>query len=197
VYQRKDAFYDRAKRVGYRSRAAYKLEQLAQQYRLLRPGDRVLDLGAWPGGWLQVVANAIGPSGKVVGVDLQKIDPLPGLSNVTLVRGDIFDAEIIQRVIALGEGRADVILSDLAPKLSGVRQRDAANAMALAEATLVVASRALRAGGALVIKLFMSPELPAFLDKLRGLFGEVHCTRPLATRKGSSEIYAIARRFSV
>ncbi|HVM94911.1 MAG TPA: RlmE family RNA methyltransferase [Candidatus Acidoferrales bacterium] len=192
AYQRKDVFYNRAKRAGYRSRAAYKLEELTERYNLLRSGDHVVDLGAWPGGWLQVAAQRIGPRGLVVGVDLQKIDPLPGLANVRLIQGDILDPAIIEQALADCSERVDVIISDMAPKLSGIRDRDLANATMLAEATLSVARQILRPGGRLLLKLFMGPETKILLDRLRADFRAVRTTRPEATRRGSAEIYAIA-----
>jgi 23S rRNA (uridine2552-2'-O)-methyltransferase len=193
VYRRKDAFHARAKAAGYRSRSAYKLLELARRGRLLRRGDRVVDLGAWPGGWLQVAAQLVGPSGQVVGVDLRAIDPLP--DGQVLIVGDVQAAEVQDRILEACGGRVDVVLSDLSPKLSGIRARDEAQAEALAECALNVCSRLLRPGGRLLMKLFMSPALPAFLDRLRDQFGSVSTTRPEATRKGSSEIYALATDF--
>lgn len=194
MYRRKDAFYTRAKATGYRSRAAFKLSQLAKQVRLFRRGDRVLDLGAWPGGWLQVAAELVGPSGRVVGVDLQGIEALTQPNVRTLV-GDISDAETQRRMLEECGGRVDVILSDLAPKLSGVRARDEAQAEALAQTVLAVAERMLRPGGNLLIKLFMGEAATRVVGQLRSRFATVRTTRPQATRKGSSEIYAIAIDF--
>lgn len=195
MYQRKDAYYTRAKQSGYRSRAAYKLEELARQYRLLRPGDRVVDLGAWPGGWVQVAAKQVGSHGKVVGVDLQRIEPFQDLPQVTLLQADLADDGLPQRLHEILEGPAQLVLSDAAPKLSGVRDRDVAVADALAHAVLNVTLNTLAAGGCLVIKLFMSETLPPFLSELRGHFQQVRSTRPDATRKGSAELYAIATGF--
>ncbi|MBP1684700.1 MAG: rRNA methyltransferase [Deltaproteobacteria bacterium] len=194
MYQRKDAFYQRAKGAGYRSRAAFKLLELAQRGKLLRAGDHVVDLGAWPGGWLQVAAQLVGPSGKVVGVDLQPIEPLPQANVVTLV-GDIGAASTQDSVSRACEGRVDVVLSDLAPKLSGIRARDEARAQALAETAAVFAERLLRPGGILVVKMFMSPDLPQYVATLRGRFAEVRTSRVEATRKGSAEVYVVAKGF--
>src|SRR5689334_12828220 len=118
AYQRKDTFYARAKVAGYRSRAAYKLLEVAQRYRLIAPGQRVVDLGAWPGSWLQVAAQLAGPRGTVVGVDLQPIDPLGG--PVTTIVGDARDAGVQGEIRARCGAGVDVLLSDMAPKLSGV-----------------------------------------------------------------------------
>lgn len=194
MYQRKDAFYARAKVEGYRSRAAYKLAELQQRQHLLRRGDRVVDLGAWPGGWLQIAAAAVGSEGRVVGVDLQRIEPL-GLANVHTVAGDITHPEILQQITALCGGKADVVLSDLAPKLSGIRARDEARGAELIALAIGFAHEVLRPGGSFVAKLFMGPDAQAHVTALRAAFEEVRTTRPEATRKGSAEIYVIARRF--
>jgi 23S rRNA (uridine2552-2'-O)-methyltransferase len=194
VYQRKDAFYTRAKAVGYRSRAAFKLLQLAQHARLFRRGDHVLDLGAWPGGWLQVAADLVGPTGKVVGIDLQPIEPLPQ-EHVTTQVGDIGDELTQQRIVEACEGRVDVVMSDLAPKLSGVRARDEAQTEVLAACVLALGEEVLKPGGKLVMKLFTGAAATRLVRELRARFDDVRTTRPEATRKGSSEIYAIAAGF--
>lgn len=195
MYRRKDSFYQRAKRAGLRSRAAYKLEALNLQFRLIRSGDRVLDLGAWPGGWSQVAAEAVGPRGKVVGIDLASIKPFPSLPQVVLLKGDPSDPATIARLRECLAGPADVVLSDMSPKLSGVRARDAAAALALAELAVAIALAVLRPGGTLLLKIFMSDDLPPLLDRLRRLFDDLRVTRPEATRKGSAELYAIGKGF--
>jgi 23S rRNA (uridine2552-2'-O)-methyltransferase len=149
MYERKDALHQRAKREGYRSRAAYKLLELQKRTRLLRRGQVVLDLGAWPGGWLQVAAEVVGPAGRVVGVDLAAIDPLP-LAQVTIIRDDVCDAGAVARVAAVVGRTVDVLLSDLAPKLTGIAPRDAAESEKLAVATRAFAAEVLRPAGALV-----------------------------------------------
>jgi 23S rRNA (uridine2552-2'-O)-methyltransferase len=194
VYQRKDTFYTRAKATGYRSRAAFKLQQLVQKGRLVRPGDCVVELGAWPGGWLQVVAAKVGAKGRVVGVDLQPIEPLPE-ANVLTVVGDINAAGTQERVIQACDGKVDVLLSDLAPKFTGVRARDEAQMQALADCVLQWVERILNPGGKLAVKLFMCDDLPQYVTRLRSMFGNVHLTRPEATRKGSAEVYAVASGF--
>ena len=194
MYRRKDSFYTRAKAAGYRSRAAFKLQQLTQRARLLRPGDCVVELGAWPGGWLQVAAEQVGPRGKVVGVDLQAIQPLPE-PNVITVLGDASDEQTRVQVAQACAGRADVLLSDLAPKLTGIRARDEAQAQALADCVLQWVVDILKPHGKLVVKLFAGEGLRPYLERLRTMFREVHLTRPEATRKGSAEMYAVARGF--
>lgn len=190
MYQRKDGFYRKAKATGLRSRAAFKIEELARG--LVHPGDCVVDLGAWPGGWLQIVSRLVGPQGRAVGVDLVKIDPL-GLPNVRVVQGDVSDPAIVGRISEALGGAADVVLSDMAPKLSGIRDRDRARAEDLAWLALDVARKLLHPGGGFLCKLFMGPDLRPFLDEVRRDFETVTTTRPEASRKGSAEIYLAAR----
>lgn len=193
AYQRKDAFYARAKDAGYRSRAAYKLLELARRYKLIERGDHVVDLGAWPGGWLQVAAQLTGPQGVVVGVDLQPIDRLGG--PVTSIAGDARDEAVQAEIHACCGGRVDIVLSDLAPKLSGVRDRDTAQAIALAESGLAIADRLLAPGGHLLLKLFTAPEIDAVVVAARRRFQRVKLTRPEATRRGSAEVYLVCLGF--
>ena len=195
VYQRKDTFYARAKAAGYRSRAAFKLQQFVQRGRVLRRGDCVVELGAWPGGWLQVVAAHVGPKGRIVGVDLQAIETLPETNVITLV-GDISDLSTRDRVLEVCDRKADVLLSDLAPKLTGVRARDEAQTQALADCVIHWVESILKPQGTLVIKLFMGNGLPQYVARLRTLFRNVHLTRPEATRKGSAEMYAVASGYT-
>lgn len=193
-YDRKDAFYQRAKREGFRSRAAYKLDELQRGHHLLRRGDRVVDLGCWPGGWMQVAAEAIGPAGRVVGVDVAEMEPLP-YENSVAIQGDLSEAAVIQRVLDTLGGPADVLLSDAAPKLTGVRATDRAHEEALLEAIEALVPQLLRPGGTLVAKLLDAPESQAFVARLRKRFASARITKSQATRKGSSEKYLIARSF--
>ena len=194
-YQRKDAYYRRAQREGFRSRAAYKLLEIQQRQRLLRPGQRVLDLGCWPGGWLQVASRAVGGGGRVVGVDLQDVEPL-NLANVFAFRGDFTQPDVVKELIGLLDGeRADVLLSDLAPKLTGVRARDRAREAELLEAVEQALPALLRPGGQLLMKLLESPEAQEVSRRLRGSFRRARSTRLRSTRKGSSEHYLLGRDF--
>lgn len=193
AYQRKDTFYARAKQAGYRSRAAFKLLEVAQRYRLITPGQRVVDLGAWPGSWLQVAAQLTGPRGTVVGVDLQPIDPLGG--SVATIAGDARDAGVQEQIRSRCGGRVDVLLSDLSPKLSGVRDRDIAQAIELAELALTFADRLLAPGGRLLIKLFTTPDADVVVAGARSRFRTVKRVVPEATRKGSAELYLVCLDF--
>lgn len=194
-YRRKDAFHQRAQREGYRSRAAYKLLEIQQRQRLLRPGQRVLDLGCWPGSWLQVAAREVGARGRVVGVDLAEVAPL-GLANVVAFRGDFTQASVRAQLLELlGGGLADVLLSDLAPKLSGVRARDRALEAELLEAVELALPSLLRPGGQLLVKLLESPEAQQVARRLGARFRRAQSSRPQATRKGSSERYLLGLGF--
>jgi 23S rRNA (uridine2552-2'-O)-methyltransferase len=193
-YNPHDRYYKRAKQEGYRSRAAYKLLELQQRYRLLRPGDKVVDLGAAPGGWLQVAAKIIGQNGRVIGVDLQEIPAVPE-RNVSMLRGDVSSAEIQSKIAELLAGPADVVISDMAPKLSGIRDADTARAAELNRLARAVAVQFLRPGGSLLIKSFMSNELHQYTAELKRHFAEVQRIKPEATRQGSSEFYFFAKGF--
>jgi 23S rRNA (uridine2552-2'-O)-methyltransferase len=188
-YRRKDSYFLRAKAEGYRSRAAYKLLELAKRYRVLRPGARVLDLGCWPGGWTQVAVELAGPSGRVVGVDLRATEPIAG---AVLIVGDVREEETLRRLEAAIDGPLDVLLSDMAPQLSGVRARDEARAYELGCLALDLADRLLAPGGHLIMKIFMSPETESLLLRARAAFATVKLSRPDASRKGSAEQYLIA-----
>lgn len=194
TYKPHDTYFEKAKQEGYRSRAAYKLLELQRRYRLMKSGDRIVDLGAAPGGWLQVAVKAIGPSGKVVGVDLQPIEPLPR-TNVSVLTGDIAADEIHQRIRERVGGQVDCVLSDLAPKLSGVRDADMARSLELNRTALAVATKLLRPGGSLLLKSFVSTDLQIFTAELKQLFATVQRTKPEATRRGSSEFYFYADGF--
>jgi 23S rRNA (uridine2552-2'-O)-methyltransferase len=193
-YNPHDRYFKKAKQEGYRSRAAYKLLELQQRYRLLRPGDAVVDLGAAPGGWLQVAAGITGQKGKVIGVDLQDIQPLPQ-RNVTLIRGDATTEEIQTKVKELLGRLADCVISDMAPKLSGIRDADTAHCLDLNRIALGLAVQLLRPGGCLLVKSFISDDLHQFTAELKRHFSAVQRTKPEATRQGSSEFYFLATGF--
>jgi 23S rRNA (uridine2552-2'-O)-methyltransferase len=194
AYKPNDTYYKRAKQEGYRSRAAYKLIELQQHFRLIKSGDLVVDLGAAPGGWLQVAANYVGATGKVIGVDLQAIDPFRARP-ITLLQGDITESGIQQQIKEILGGAADCILSDLAPRLTGIRDADTARCLELNQTALKVATQLLRAGGTLLTKSFVNQELQAFTAELKKYFSSVQRTRPEATRQASSEVYFCATGF--
>lgn len=195
-YERKDRLHQRAKDEGLRSRAAYKLDELQKDWKLLRPGQKVFDLGCWPGGWLEVAAKLVGPSGRVVGVDLAAVvPPIPAAQVVSLV-GDLEDPKLAEALrAALGAERADVVLCDAAPKLSGVRERDRANEERLLEAVERLLPQLLAQGGAFVVKLLEGPEAQAIDKRLRTAFEQAKTVKLDATRKGSTERYLVARGY--
>ncbi len=191
---RRDPYYRRAKREGYRSRAAYKLAQLDEHERLLRPGARVLDLGCAPGGWMQVALERIGEQGRVVGIDVAPVAPFPHPHAIAL-RGDFRDPSTAEAASAALGGPADVVLSDLAPKLSGVRDADIARSLDLFEAAVALARRVLRPGGSLVAKVFAAPETESAVAALRSAFASLKIVSPEASRKRSTEAYVVAKGF--
>jgi 23S rRNA (uridine2552-2'-O)-methyltransferase len=196
TYKPQDSYYKKAKQEGYRSRAAYKLLELQQRFRLMRPGDVVVDLGAAPGGWLQVAAKFVGPSGRVIGIDLQPIETLRG-PNIIFFQGDITSPEISKKISELVDGKVHCVLSDLAPRLSGIRDADAARCLELNRTALTVATALLRPGGSFLAKGFVNQELHTFTLELKQHFHSVQRTRPEATRQGSSEFYFFAKDFHV
>ena len=195
AYNPRDRYYQKAKQEGYRSRAAYKLLELQERYRLLKAGDAVVDLGAAPGGWLQVAAKIVGPKGRIVGVDLQSIQGFRE-ANIILVQGDMTSKDVQKKIQEFLNGPADCVLSDLAPKLSGIRDADAARCLELNRAALAIGAQLLRANGSLLIKSFISQDLQSFTAELKKYFSAVQRTKPEATRQGSSEFYFYAKGFT-
>ncbi len=194
AFHRKDHFYKQAKEEGLRSRAAYKLEELHKRFQIFPKGGRVLDLGAAPGGWLQIAADIVGPSGRIVGIDLLPIDPLP-YRQITLLQGDLLDEAVQKQAMDALEGKAHTVLSDMAPNISGIRVTDCARSYELALIALQIAQKMLLLGGSMVVKIFPGDDIDNFLFATKNLFKKVRTTRPEATRKTSSEVYVIATQF--
>ena len=190
TYERKDHLYNRAKEEGFRSRAAYKLEELDQKYGLLKPSYKVLDLGAWPGGWLQVASKRVGPDGLVIGVDLVEIEDL-GFANIKVIKGDLREEATLDRIVEMNPNSFDLVVSDMSPKLSGIPEVDRIAAVALAELALFFAQRFLATGGNLVIKVFKGNETEAFVKTSRSLFNKVARCELKSTRKSSNEFYLV------
>jgi len=186
-----DPYVQRSKKEGYRSRSAYKLIEIDERDKLLAPGHVVVDLGAAPGGWSQVAAKKVGPSGRVVGIDLLAMEPIPG---VDFVQGDFTRADGLAAVEAALAGRAaDVVLSDMAPNLSGIGVSDQARSMALAETALDFARLHLKPDGALLVKVFQGSGIDEYLRALRGAFRKVLVRKPESSRGESAEQYLLAR----
>ena len=190
--QLNDPYVAEAKRLGYRSRAAFKLIQIDEKCGLLKPGARVVDLGSAPGGWLQVALESLGESGVVVGIDLHEIDPIAG---AVLLRGDFFDEDAPERLREALGGSADVVLSDMAAPATGHAKTDHLRIMALAEAALEFAVDVLAPGGGFVAKVLQGGSEKTLLDSLRRHFARVVHVKPPASRKESAELYVVATGF--
>lgn len=191
-YDRKDHYHQKAKSQGFASRAVFKFEQLQQRFRLVRPGDRVIDLGCAPGGWLQILATLVGPQGRVLGIDLEPIT-IPVPSWVTTLQADMHEiAREPASIKDLLQGAVDLVVSDLAPHTSGVRFRDAARSAELATAAWACARVLLRPGGHFVVKIFESPDAIALRRTLAPAFARLEIVTPAATREGSKEKYLVA-----
>ena len=188
-----DPYVQKAKAEGYRSRAAYKLLELDKKDRLLVPGQLLVDLGAAPGSWSQVAVARLGSKGRVVAVDLLPMEPLAG---VRFVQGDFREQEVLDALIkALGGRKADLVISDLAPNISGIGVSDQARSMYLCELALEFARQCLKPGGALLVKVFQGAGFTEFLADMRKSFVKVGSRKPEASRGRSSEMYLLGRGF--
>jgi len=185
----KDHYFQRAKREGYLSRAVYKLIEIDRKYALLKKGMQVLDLGSAPGSWLQWVSSRIGRSGRVVGVDIQKVThPMPG--NVTVLQGDMTDQAFV-KILVDSYGPFDVVLSDMAPFTTGNKHADSARSALLAEQALYVARKVLKPNGTFLVKIFQGSDFHDFLLTLRKLFKKARVIKPAASRRESRETYIL------
>lgn len=184
-----DRYYRAAKRQEYRSRAAIKLSQIDRRYGLFRPRDIVVDLGASPGGWSQVARERVGSEGRVIAVDLVPMAPIDG---VEFLRGDFTDPKTQAKIFEVLGKPAHVVMSDVAPHLSGHRTYDVARSLELADAALSLATRALRPGGTFLVKSFQGEGYRGFLDRVARDFETVKGVKPSASTKESSEIYVLA-----
>lgn len=186
-----DPYVQRSRKEGYRARSAYKLIEIDDRDGLLKPGALVVDLGAAPGGWTQVVVKRVGATGRVVAIDLLEMAPVDGAQ---VIQGDFSAASGLTAVTtALGERRVDVVLSDMAPNLSGIAISDQARVMALAELARDFAVGQLKPAGAFLVKVFQGEGYDEFLRSLRAAFGKVVVRKPDASRGESAELYLLAR----
>jgi 23S rRNA (uridine2552-2'-O)-methyltransferase len=190
--QLNDPYVQAAKAQGFRSRAAFKLIELDDRFRLIRRGARVLDLGAAPGGWTQVAVERAGPGGTVVGVDILPAEPVAG---ATMLQGDLNDPAVAEQAIAALGGRADLVLSDMAPNTVGHAATDHIRIMALAEVAVDVALSVLAPGGAFICKVLQGGSEREMLVALKRHFREVRHAKPPASRKDSAETYVVAQGF--
>ena len=194
--RKKEGYYRAAKREGYRARSAYKLKQINDKHRVIREGDAVADLGCAPGGWSQVLVEIVGTRGEVVGVDLQRVRPLPG---ARFIQGDFTKPETRARLDALlaesGRSALDCVVSDMAPDMTGEYDLDQARSVYLSSLALDFAVAHLRKGGCFVCKVFEGLDYQEFRENVRQQFSRVIQFHPPASRKSSSEIYLIAKGF--
>lgn len=188
---RDDPYVKRAQREGYRSRACYKLLELQERDRLLRPGMTVVDLGSAPGGWSQVAANLVGHRGQVIASDILPMDTLAG---VAFIQGDFTEDGVFEQILVeIGSAGADVVLSDMAPNMSGLPEVDQPRSMYLVELALDMALRVLRPGGVFVSKVFQGEGFESLMRDARDGFGQVLTRKPSASRPRSREVYLVAR----
>jgi 23S rRNA (uridine2552-2'-O)-methyltransferase len=189
---RRDQYRRLAKDQGYRARSAYKLLQMNRSYNIIKKGDKVVDLGCAPGGWLQVTVKEVGSSGKVIGVDLKPVTPVNG---ATILQGSIEDPNVLSKIAEILGCKADVVLSDMAPNVSGVWDIDHARQISLSTIALGFTQQVLRIGGSSVFKIFEGEMLKEFKSELRKSFGKVLLSKPSASRQESSELYIVCLDF--
>lgn len=188
-----DPYVKKAQLQGYRSRAVYKLMELQQRDKLLRPGMTVIDLGAAPGGWSQFAVQCVGEKGRVIALDIL---PITGISGVMFIQGDFHEPEVINQLIEeVGTAGADIVISDMAPNTSGVPSVDQPRMIYLAELTVEVAHQVLKPGGTLLLKVFQGSGFDVFLRDIRALFKQVAIRKPDASRSRSAEVYLLAKGF--
>ena len=194
--RRRDGFYKAAKKEGYRARSAYKLKQMQDKFRFLKPGHAVADLGCAPGGWSQVLVEIVGDEGVVVGVDLQKTRPVEG---ATFLQGDFTHESTHQRLVELlatkGRDAFDAVVSDMAPDMSGNYDLDQLRSVHLCTMALEFADRHLKPGGSFLCKVFEGADFQDFREEVRARYKRVFQSHPEASRKQSSEVYLYARGF--
>lgn len=189
---KRDRYRKLAKEQGFRSRSAYKLAQINHSYRILKKGDRVLDLGCAPGGWIQVALKEIGDAGRILGLDLKDVAPIEA---AVIIKADIEDPKTRDAVIRELGGAADVVLSDLAPNVSGIWDIDHARQISLTYAALSLCKGVLSKGGKAVFKVFEGEQTRDLRSDLTKLFSEVLVSKPSASRQESSELYFVCRGF--
>lgn len=190
-----DAYVKRAQQEGYRSRAVFKLLEIQDKDKLLRPGMTVVDLGAAPGGWSEVAVGLVGDRGRVVALDILPMDAIAG---VEFIQGDFREDEVLERLIeCVGNRPVDLVMSDMAPNISGTKAVDQPRAMYLAELALDLARRVLAPGGDFLVKVFQGEDFDTYLREVRGSFGKVMIRKPKASRPRSREVYLLARNYLV
>lgn len=194
-YNPRDGFFRRAKKEGYRARSVFKLEEIQERYKVIKKGDKVLDLGAAPGSFLQYISKIIGDKGFALGVDLKEIPGSLGENTATAVC-DITNFDALHSIMEqAGIILWDVITSDIAPATTGIKDVDHARSIELSEQALDVAQQYLKSGGNIVFKVFTGEDFVPFLDKVKSSFKKVHCCKPKAVRDRSREMYIVGKGF--
>ncbi|TFF41060.1 23S rRNA (uridine(2552)-2'-O)-methyltransferase RlmE [Pseudomonas sp. RIT623] len=188
-----DPFVRQAQKDGYRSRASYKLLEIQEKDRLIRPGMSVIDLGAAPGGWSQVTSRLIGGQGRLIASDILEMDSIP---DVTFIQGDFTQDEVLQQILqAVGDSHVDLVISDMAPNMSGTPAVDMPRAMFLCELALDLATRVLKPGGDFLIKIFQGEGFDMYLKDVRSKFDKVQMRKPSSSRDRSREQYLLGKGF--
>lgn len=194
AYDRKDHYYKKAKKEGKASRAVYKLLQLNERFHLIKKGDKVVDLGSAPGGWLEEISQIVGPKGRVIGIDILPLK-ISVPKNALFILGSIEDESNLAEIGRQLQGQTSAVVSDMAPNLSGIAFRDAYLSFELASIALEICKRFLKPGGSFVVKIFPGDELEGYRSELKKYFEKLSTVIPPATRKTSSELYLIAQKF--
>ena len=190
---RRDPYRKLAKENSYRSRAVYKLSQLNKSHHILKQGMKIVDIGAAPGGWLQFASKIAGNKGKVIGIDVKEIEPI---LNVIIIHGNVEDEQTITLLSKYLDGKADIVLSDLAPNVSGLWEMDHLKQIDLTMKAVEITKKILKLNGNAVYKVFQGETTPEFITYVKSIFSTVHITKPDASRKQSSEIYLLCKHFN-
>lgn len=194
TFKVKDFYYQKAKKENFLARSVYKLEEIDQRFKVLKKNDIVMDLGYYPGSWIQYTSEKVGDSGKVVGIDIQAVNPrLSSLKNVTLFQKDVFEVKDLSELGV--NGKFDALVSDMAPSTTGIKSVDQDRSLNLVEMVFFLMPNFLKPGGNLVIKVFDSQQAQDFLKKQKNLFQEFHYLKPKSTRSISKEFFVIGKSF--
>ncbi len=189
-----DEYYKKAKKQEYRSRASFKLLQLNRKYKIIKKDDSVVDLGAAPGGWSQVALELVGDTGLVLAVDLNRVKPFPE-ENFWSIKGDFTQKETLEEIERTLQGKAQVVLSDASPKLSGIKDLDQLRSIDLSQSVLNTCDNVLKYKGNLIMKVFQGEGYPELLKEIKEKFRTVRTTKPPSSRKKSGEMYVVGRGF--